>query len=162
MDSTADRKKAEARRCTEAMRDLFQSFRARFEEELRDTGVTLPQLRMLKMVEGQQGTSAAAIARACHVTPQTLHTMLARAAREGWIVRGSTESNHRFVTASLTPSGQAILQIGMQLRERLEAELWRDASLNDIVAVRNALESGLANLSQSRASPGGDPLHPKP
>ena len=161
MDSTETAKKAEARRCTEAMRDLFQGFRARFEEELRGTGVTLPQLRMLKMVEGQQGTSAAAIARACHVTPQTLHTMLARAGREGWIVRGSTDRNHRFVTASLTPSGRAILQIGMELRDRLEAQAWGDASLDDLVAVRKALESGLANLGQGRGEPVVTPLHPR-
>jgi MarR family transcriptional regulator, organic hydroperoxide resistance regulator len=162
MDSEHQRKKAEARRCTEAMRDLFQAFRARFEEELRDTGVTLPQLRMLKMVEGQQGVSAAAIARACNVTPQTLHTMLARAAREGWIVRGSTDRNHRFVTASLTPSGQAILQIGTALRERLEDEMWRDASVAQIEAVRQGLESGLMNLAKTASAPEPEALHPKP
>ncbi len=162
MDSADSEKKAEARRCTEAMRDLFLNFRARFEEELRDTGVTLPQLRMLKMVEGQQGTSAAAIARACHVTPQTLHTMLARAGREGWIVRGSTDRNHRFVTASLTPSGQAILQIGMALRERLEAELWKGVSLHEVAAVRKALEFGLANLRPGGGESDGSPVHPRP
>ena len=161
MDSAEYEKKAEARRCTEAMRDLFQVFRARFEEELRGTGVTLPQLRMLKMVEGQHDTSAAAIARACHVTPQTLHTMLARAAREGWIARGSSDRNHRFVTASLTPEGKAIVQIGTELRERLEGEMWRDASVAEIESARRALESGLANLTKHRGEPDGNPLHPR-
>ena len=161
MDSERELKKAEARRCTEAMRDVFQAFRARFEDELRGTGVTLPQLRMLKMVEGQQGTSSAAIARACHVTPQTLHAMLARAAREGWIVRGSSESNHRFVTASLTPSGQAVVEMGMALRERMEAELWQRASVADIQMVRQALEAGLANLQGQSQTPQGGAPHPK-
>ncbi len=144
------------------MRDLFQTLRARFEEEFRETGVTLAQLRMLKMVEGQQGASAAAIARACHVTPQTLHTMLARAAREGWIVRGSTDRNHRFVTASLTASGQAILQMGTSLRERLEDEMWRGASLAQMVTMRQGLESGLINLTRAAPAPAGEALHPKP
>ncbi|HLI77694.1 MAG TPA: MarR family transcriptional regulator [Acidobacteriaceae bacterium] len=144
------------------MRDLFLTFRARFEEELRGTGVTLPQLRMLKMVEGQQGVSAAAIARSCHVTPQTLHAMLARAAREGWIVRGSSDRNHRFVTASLTPQGQAIIQIGTQLRERMEAELWRGMPLASIQAVREALEAGLRNLQRAPREPDAIASHPKP
>src|SRR5579875_2960779 len=132
MDSSPKGKKAEARRCTEALRDLFQAFRARFEEELRGTGVTLPQLRMLKMIEQERDSSSAAIARACHVTPQTLHAMLGRAVREGWIVRGSTDRNHRFVTASLTPAGQRIVGIGEALRERMQAELWRDATAAEI------------------------------
>ena len=105
---------------------------------------------------------AAAIARACHVTPQTLHTMLTRAAREGWITRGSSDRNHRFVTASLTAQGHAILQIGTELRERMEAELWEGASIESIRVVRTALETGLANLLQHKGEPTGTTAHPRP
>ncbi|MBE7158052.1 MAG: MarR family transcriptional regulator, partial [Rhodospirillales bacterium] len=83
MDAEKKDKRVEARRISEAMRDLLTVFRNRFEEEFRASGVTLAQLRLLKAVQRQKERSAASIARECHVTPQTLHTMLSRAVREG-------------------------------------------------------------------------------
>lgn len=140
-------RKLEARRCTEAIRDLLLGYRDRMEDELRGIGVTLPQLRMLKAIDQQkEQVSAATIARLCHITPQTLQTMLARATREGWITRGSSENNGRFVTAALTPRGQAILRQGIATAERTEQEIWRGVTLDSMQSLRKTLESGLANL----------------
>ena len=143
-----DIRQTEARRCTEAMRNLLLAYKAHLEDQLRGTGVTLPQLRMLKVVEHHSGVSAASIARLCHITPQTLHSMLTRATREGWIVRGSSEANSRFVTVSLTPRGKAIVKQGMELAARIEAQAWHGLSLGAIQAVREGLEAGLANLQK--------------
>lgn len=162
MHADQSAKAAEARLCTEGMRDLFQGFRGRFVEELRGTGVTLPQLRMLKVIEQQPEASAAAIARTCHITPQTLHTMLTRAVREGWIVRGSSDRNHRVVTAALTPAGAAIVRQGMELRERLEAELWRDVPVEALRSFRELLELAVANLDRRAQTTQTDPPHPRP
>ncbi len=155
-------KVADARRISELMRDLMNVFRARFEDEFRTAGVTLAQLRLLKAVEQQHDGSAASLARFCHVTPQTLHTMLARAVREGWITRGNSDRNHRFVTATLTPEGKALLQHGIELKERTEAELWRGVPPDAVHAVRQALEAGLRNLQGGPNDlPEGSP-HPSP
>ncbi len=162
MDDPQTAKQEEARRCTEAMRHLFLHFRTRFEEELRGTGVTLPQLRMLKSIEQQSEVSAAAIARMCGVTPQTLHAMLARAVREGWIVRGTSDRNHRFVTAALTSKGQEIVGSGIALRERMEAELWNDVPTVALKNLREMLERGLANLARDGGESDGASRHPKP
>ena len=161
MDDPQTAKQEEARRCTEAMRNLFLHFRARFEEELRGTGVTLPQLRMLKSIEQQNEASAAAIARMCGVTPQTLHAMLTRAFREGRIVRGTPDPNHRFVTAALTSKGRAIVGSGMALRERMEGELWNDVSTAGLKNFREILERGLANLARHGGEPDEVSRHPK-
>lgn len=161
MPNAPTARQVETRRCTEAMRALFLSFRAFFEEELRGTGVTLPQLRMLKTIGEQDQASAAAIARTCGVTPQTLHAMLTRAVREGWIVRGTSDRNHRFVTASLTPRGESIVQSGTQLRERMEAELWRDVPIPTLTVVRKTLESGLLSLESHSREPNRSERHPK-
>lgn len=161
MDASEMEKKAEARRCSEAMRDLLNAFRVQFEDGLRGSGVTLAQLRLLKAVEQHTEGSAASIARLCHVTPQTLHTMLSRAAREGWIVRGSSDRNHRFVTASLTAEGRAVLAQGIELKERIEADLWRDVPLEAMRALRQTLESGLRNLGSPTREPEEATRHPK-
>lgn len=161
MKSPQSSRQEEARRCTEVMRDLFQAFRARFEEELRGTGITLPQLRMLKTIGEQTEVSAAAIARMCQVTPQTLHAMLSRAVREGWIVRGTSDRNHRFVTATLTSEGTGIVQRGMELRERMETEMWSDVPMAALTEFREMLEHGLTNLRSHGAEPDGPARHPK-
>ncbi len=142
-------RKTEARRCTEAIRDLLLGYRDRMEDELRGSSVTLPQLRMLKAI-AQQGepASAASIARLCHITPQTLQTMLTRATRQGWITRGVSNLNHRFVTAALTPKGKAILNDGVRLAEQIETEIWRGISLDAMQSLRTTLESALNNLEQ--------------
>lgn len=147
MDPSRKSRRAEARRCTEAIRDLLISYKARMEDRLRGTGVTLPQLRMLKAVSQQPAAvSAASIARTCHITPQTLQSMLTRATREGWIVRGSSDRNHRFVTASLTPAGEAILAQALELAGEIEDEIWQGVPLAAMQAMRETLEAGLANL----------------
>ena len=148
MTPSRNTRHAEARRCTEAVRDLLLGYRAKLEETMRPTGVTLPQLRMLRAISQEREVSAAAIARLCHVTPQTLQSILTRATREGWIVRGTSQSNGRILTASLTPRGEAILQQGMQAAERIEELIWRDIPLATMQAVRATLESGLVNLNR--------------
>lgn len=147
MPQTRNTRQTEARRCTEVVRDLLLGYKARMEEELRDTGVTLPQLRMLKSVEEQDELSAAAIARLCHVTPQTLQSILARATREGWIVRGSSQSNGRIVTASLTPRGKQILAHATKVAVRIEEQIWHGIPLATMQSIRQTLECGLTNLA---------------
>ncbi len=159
-ESAGTTKGADARRISELLRDLMNVFRARFEEEFRDTGVTLAQLRLLKAVQAQTERSAASIARDCHVTPQTLHTMLTRAVREGWITRGNSDRNHRFVTVALTPAGKALLQHGIELKERTESELWRGVSAEAVHAARRTLEAGLRNLEAKANEPPGSTPHP--
>ena len=139
-------KQAEARRCTEAFRDLLAGFRAELESQLGGTGVTLAQLRMLNIIDRQENLSAAAIARACQLTPQTLQSMLTRATREGWIERGSSERSARILTAALTPRGRAILTKGMQLAKDIEEHIWQGVPLAALRTMRKTVERGLANL----------------
>ena len=142
-------RQAEARRCTEAIRDLLLGYKAKMEEAMRPMGVTLPQLRMLRAISQEKEVSAASIARLCHITPQTMQSILTRATREGWIVRGSSEANSRIVTASLTPRGEAILQHGLQTAERIEEQIWGGIPLATVQAMRLTLQSGLVNLNRN-------------
>ena len=141
-------RKSEARRCTEAIRDLLLGYKVRLEEEMRPTGATLAQLRLLRAVAQLDDVSAASIARECHVTPQTLQSMLARATREGWIKRGISESNNRIVTASLTVRGEAILQHGLRIAAGIEQRIWHGVPVAKMSELRETLEAGLARLFQ--------------
>ena len=147
--SKEERKAAEARACTENMRALITGFRGRVEDELRADGLTLPQLRLLKAVKHQADVSAAALARTCNVTPQTLQSVLGRAVQAKWIVRGKSKRNERFVTAMLTPLGESVLQQGMAVVSRVEERIWREVGLSDLKRLNETLQEGIAALEQT-------------
>jgi DNA-binding MarR family transcriptional regulator len=141
-----ERKSAEARSCSENMRHLITGFRGRVEDELRTDGLTLPQLRLLKAVKQQTDVSAAALARTCNVTPQTLQAVLGRAVQANWIVRGKSKKNERIVTATLTPLGESVLQQGMAVVFRVEELIWREVGLSDLKQMNETLQAGIASL----------------
>jgi len=142
----AQRKAAEARTCTLNMRRLTVGYKSLLEDMLRGEGLTLSQLRLLRAVKEQTDVSAAALARTCQVTPQTLQDVLARAVLAKWIVRGKSEKNHRYVTATLTPVGESILESGMAMAARIEERIWKDVGLSDLKRLNELLQAGIANL----------------
>jgi DNA-binding MarR family transcriptional regulator len=142
----AQRKAVEARTGTMNMRRLTVGYRSLLEDMLRGEGLTLPQLRLLKAVKEQADVSAAALARTCQVTPQTLQAVLARAVQSKWIVRGKSEKNERYVTATLTPLGESILETGMAMAARIEERIWKDVGLSDLKRLNEILQAGIRNL----------------
>jgi DNA-binding MarR family transcriptional regulator len=146
-----ERRAIEARRCSENMRQLTIGFRVLLEDVLRNEGLTLPQLRLLKAVKQQADVSAAALARTCMVTPQTLQAVLARAVQAQWIVRGKSEKNERFVTATLTPLGESTVQLGMTMATRIEERIWQDVGLSDLKQLNETLQAAIANLGAPTA-----------
>jgi DNA-binding MarR family transcriptional regulator len=140
-------KAAAAHRLTHAMRDLLIAYKAALEECVRPYGLTLPQLRLLHAVAEKAQVSSAAIARECHVTPQTLQAMMTRAVREGWILRERSERNQRILTASLTPKGRRLLDRGEQFARKIEEQMWKDVPLKTLSSVRAALERGTESLA---------------
>ncbi|HTV08013.1 MAG TPA: MarR family transcriptional regulator [Candidatus Aquilonibacter sp.] len=121
-------------------------YRSVLANALRDEGLTLPTLRLLKAVQEQGSVSGASIARTCHVTPQTLQAMLTRAERESWIRRDMSKANHRILTASLTKKGEAALARGLAVAAEIEEKIWTGVSTNALDRLSHTLEHGIANL----------------
>jgi len=144
----ADRRKLETRRCSENVRRLLTGFKSLLEHNLREESLTLPQLRLLKAVQQQTGVSAAALARTCMVTPQTMQSILTRAERERWIIRAKSSRNERILTASLTPLGEAVLERGMQTATRIEEQIWHNVSLTDLEQLNDTLGDGIERLNE--------------
>jgi DNA-binding MarR family transcriptional regulator len=141
-------KAAHTRQFTENIRQLIVGFKLLLAHALREQGLTLPQLRLLGIVERNPGVSAAETARLCGVSPQTLQSMLTRAERERWIARGSSAQNHRIVTVSLAPAGRRVLKQGKAIMARIEAELWQGIPAAQVQALNTALAHPLARLGK--------------
>lgn len=143
------RRAAEARALSQNIRALTIGFKALFEDQLREQGLTLPQLRLLKSVDELADVSAAELARTCQVTPQTLQAMLTRAVQAKWITRGKSSRNERFVTASLTPLGKQLLEMGKEKAATLEAAVWQDAGISEMRAMNDRLRDCLNRLAEA-------------
>ncbi len=142
-----DKRKADAARTvTKRLSELLRGYRFLMEDASRAEALTLPQLRLLHAVAEHNDASAAALARMCQVTPQTFQAMLTRAVREGWITRGTSDRNHRILTARLTSKGRAVLRRGMAMAQEIEEKIWKDVPLASLRSLNEVLGYGLMNL----------------
>jgi DNA-binding MarR family transcriptional regulator len=76
---------------------------------LRPLGLTVPQYAALLMLGDEPGLSAAALARACLVTPQTIATVLANLDAKGLVVRRPHPWHRKVVELHLTDDGRRLL-----------------------------------------------------
>jgi len=138
---------ADARRQTlRRMKGLLIAFRGRLDEELKPMGVTAAQMQMLDAIGKHPGASGAQLARDCRVTPQTAQGFLARAEREGWIVRGKDAENDRLVTRSLTGTGARLLEQADRVARTIERGLWRGVADNQLALMNEILARCIENL----------------
>jgi DNA-binding MarR family transcriptional regulator len=77
---------------------------------LRPLGLTVPQYVALYAVGEQPGISAAALARACLVTPQTIATVLANLEAKTLITRRPHPWHHNVAEVQLTDDGRRLLE----------------------------------------------------
>lgn len=76
---------------------------------LRPLGLTVPQYSALLLLSQNAGMSAAALARACLVTPQTIATVLANLEAKGLVGRQQHRWHRNVRELQLTHEGQQLL-----------------------------------------------------
>jgi DNA-binding MarR family transcriptional regulator len=90
---------------------------------LRPLGLTVPQYAALCGLAEQPGISAAALARMCLVTPQTMSTVLVNLEHKELITRRPHPWHRRVVEVELTSEGQRLLEQADTLAVEIEARL---------------------------------------
>ena len=143
MDEIEERR----RRATKLMKRIFMQFRSLMDEKLRPYGATTAQVRLLLAIRSAPGSSGAQLARQCEITPQTAQSLIQKAEKSGWITRNKDDINERIVTASLTPSGEKLLNVADRFIRNIEAKIWKDVSLRTLENLIDVLEQCLPNLS---------------
>ena len=76
---------------------------------LRPFGLTVPQYSALYVLAGNSGISAAALARACLVTPQTVATVLTNLEAKGLITRRPHPWHRKVAEIELSDEGRQLL-----------------------------------------------------
>ncbi|MCX4819133.1 MarR family transcriptional regulator [Streptomyces sp. NBC_01142] len=86
-----------------------QALNATKHAALRPAGLTVPQYAALLLLSESPGISAAALSRACGVTPPTMNTVLKNLQARGLIERTPHEWHKNVLEARLTEEGKAVM-----------------------------------------------------
>ncbi|WP_205718401.1 MarR family winged helix-turn-helix transcriptional regulator [Actinomadura sp. WMMA1423] len=87
-----------------------QALNAAKQAALKPSGLTVPQYAALLHLADNPGMSAAALARACAVTPPTMNTVLKNLQERGLIERTPHEWHRNILETRLTAEGAAVLE----------------------------------------------------
>ncbi|WP_222852459.1 MarR family winged helix-turn-helix transcriptional regulator [Streptomyces piniterrae] len=90
---------------------------------LKPAGLTVPQYAALLYLAEKPGISAAALARACGVTPPTMNTVLKNLQEHGLIERTPHEWHKNVLETRLTEQGQAVMDDADARAVRVERAL---------------------------------------
>jgi len=97
--------------------------RARVERAMRPLTLSSGQLLLLVMLEELGEASPASLARALHLTPQAMTTLLKPLDAHGLVARRQDESNRRRILLTLTDAGRALLVDVRAVTPEIEADL---------------------------------------
>jgi MarR family transcriptional repressor of mepA len=97
--------------------------RSRVEKAMRPLTLSTGQLLLLVMLEEYKEANPAALARAMHLTPQAMTTLLKPLDDRGLIARRPDEANRRRVLLRLTPAADALLAEVRRVTPAIEEEM---------------------------------------
>lgn len=92
--------------------------------QLKDTGLTLGQPKVLDYLRQHDGANQAEIARACHIEPASLTSVLNRMEEKTLVERRTQQGDRRSFSVYLTEQGhQLALRVGRAFEELEEQAL---------------------------------------
>ncbi|MCI8646541.1 MAG: MarR family transcriptional regulator [Firmicutes bacterium] len=120
-------------------------------DNLRDTGLTTGQPKILEFLAACGSVMQKEIARACRIDPSTTARLLQGMEASGLILRAHMDGDRRAVFVSLTDYGQEMADFVKQVFLRCEAKAFRgieDEAKHRVVEILKAVEK---NLRQERS-----------
>jgi DNA-binding MarR family transcriptional regulator len=122
---------------------------------LREFGLTVPQYAALLVLLGTTEASAAQLARACLVTPQTMATVLGNLEAKGLVTRGTSPLHQRVRTTQLTAVGRTLVRRADQAALAVERRLSATFSADEAERLTEYLERAITTLAPPPTPPSG-------
>jgi DNA-binding MarR family transcriptional regulator len=119
---------------------------------LREFGLTVPQYATLLVLLGTPEASAAQLARACLVTPQTMATVLANLEAKGLVERGGSPLHQRVRVTRLTAAGSALVRRADQVALAVERRLAGTFTPAEAAHLADYLERAILVLTATRTA----------
>ena len=115
---------------------------------LRDTGLSPGQPKVLEYLEDHDGSRPGEIARACHIEPPSLTSILSRMERAGLITRSGPSDDRRSVRISATELGKSLTGRISDEFAAIEQEAFRGFSEEERSRFMDSLSRIYGNLSR--------------
>jgi len=96
-----------------------------------DDNVTVPQWRVLVMVDTRGPLNLAAMAAGLDVNPSNASRICDRLIKAGWLDRRESPTDRRNITLSLTAAGRRLVTNVVRHRRRAITQVLRDMAPND-------------------------------
>lgn len=96
--------------------------------KLKDTGLTLGQPKVLDYLQDHDGANQAEIARACHIEPASLTSVLNRMEEKALVERRTQKGDRRSFAVYLTGQGHSMALRVRQAFEELEEQAFAGVS----------------------------------
>jgi DNA-binding MarR family transcriptional regulator len=136
------------------LRQAAYRLRPALDKALRPHRITGVQYGVLSILARDPGASGADLARGCSTTPQAMNGVLANLGREGLVERRPHPTHGRILQVTLTPEGERRLEAARPEVLRLEADIERDFSGEEMAVVKRWLV-GAAERLEARATGDG-------
>ncbi len=120
---------------------------------LRPFGLTVPQYAALYTLSLAPGSSGAALARACAVTPQSMASLLAGLETKALIERTPSPDHAQVLVTRLTPEGAGLLREADEAAREAEARLSGAFSADEERTLRELLARATAALTPPTSPP---------
>lgn len=127
--------------------DLSRLMRRSLNRNIRGTGLTHPQWRVIGLLRKAQGINQAALAERMDIQPISLTRLIDRMAAAGWIERRPDPRDRRAVQLFLTDKAQPILEELRHAGDGFEADALAGISAIEQDQLRQMLGKIRTNLS---------------
>lgn len=131
-----------------AVKQVELAVRARLDEQLRGSGITVPQWTALTVLARREGQTSAELARNAFVSAQAMGDLVAALERGRWITRTPDPAHGRRVLIGLSDEGWSLLERLAPLAAEVEASMvdgFDDEERADLRALLNRCRTNLAD-----------------
>lgn len=132
------------------IRQIGNQIRLQIERALADCEITPAQYTLLNVLSAREAMTAAMLARALQVSPQTMNTLIFALQKRGLVARSKDTKNKRILLVSLTPAGRDAMTTCNRIVDRLEDEFFAQLGATELVSFRYTLEGLLARTRRPR------------
>jgi DNA-binding MarR family transcriptional regulator len=122
------------------IRQVSNLVRTVIERGLDELDVTPAQYTLMNWLVEREAVTSAMLARALHVSPQTMNTLISALHKRGLVDRRSDATNRRILLISLTAQGRDAVTTCNRIVDRLEDEYFEQLGATELVAFRHTLE----------------------
>jgi DNA-binding MarR family transcriptional regulator len=136
------------------LRQASYRLRPALDAALRPHRITAVHYGVLSVLARDPGASGADLARAISTTPQAMNGVLATLGREGLVERHPHPTHGRILQVTLTPEGERRLEAARPEVLRLEAEIERDFSAEEMAVVKRWLVAAAERFEAMAAGDG--------